>query len=185
MKKSSLLFTLLLTCVLLLSTNVNAQKFAQPDKSPMDVSAFPGSYKNANKQIKIAYSRPQLKGRALETLAPNDKVWRTGANEAPELTLYKSMKFGDVTIAPGTYSFYVIPGKKEWTAIINSDLNTWGAYTYDETKDIARIKVPVTKAKEALEYFSIAFNKNNNDVVMHLGWNKTRVAVPFTKITKK
>jgi len=181
MKKSTLLYTLVFTCILLIATNTHAQKFPKADKSPMDVSAFPGNYKNANKQIKITYSRPQLKGRSLETLAPNNKVWRTGANEAAEITFYKKMKLGNTTIMPGTYTFYVIPGKKEWTAIINSEINKWGAYTYNKSKDIARLKVPVTSGKNPLEYFSITFNKPNNHIIMHLGWANTRVEIPFTK----
>jgi hypothetical protein len=39
----------------------------------------------------VTYSRPQLKGRSLNELAPAGKVWRTGANEAAEITLYKDM----------------------------------------------------------------------------------------------
>ena len=89
------------------------------------------------------------------------------------------MKFGDKEVKAGTYTFYMIPGKKEWTAIINTDLNVWGSYFYNEKNDVARLTVPVTEGKESLEAFSIAFDKSDNGINMHLGWGTVRVAVPF------
>lgn len=180
MKNSTLISTIALIFIMVLSVNVNAQKFAKMDKSPMDAAAFPTSYKDANKQIKIVYSRPQLKGRALSKLAPNGEVWRTGANEAPELTLYTDMKLGSTTINAGTYTFYVIPGEKEWTTIISTDINVWGSYFYKEENDVARLSVPVTSG-DSLEEFSITFEEADNGINMHLGWGTVRVAVPFTK----
>ena len=175
-------FTVLsLSIAMLFSLNSNAQKFSDLDKSPMDVAAFPSDYKDANKLIKITYSRPQLKGRAFATLAPTGKVWRAGANEAAELTLYVPMMLGDTKVPAGTYTFYVIPGEKEWTAIVNKDLNVWGSYFYKEDEDIARLSVPVTEADKSLEAFSIAFEEAKDGVHMHLGWGKKRAAVPFTK----
>jgi hypothetical protein len=181
MKTSRLFTTIAFAFMMLVSFNVDAQEFAPIDKSPMDAASFPSNYKESNKLIKITYGRPQLKGRSMAKLAPEEKVWRTGANEAAELTLYTDMMLGDTKVKAGTYTFYVIPGKKEWTAIINTDLNVWGSYFYKEENDVARITVPVTEGKEALEAFSMAFEKSDNGVHMHIGWGTIRVAVPFVK----
>lgn len=181
MKNSRMLSVLAFAFIMLVSTNVNAQKFSKLDKSPMDASAFPTSHKNSNKLIKIVYSRPQLKGRSVSSLAPNGKVWRVGANEAAELTLFKDMKLGNSTIKAGTYTFYLIPGDNQWTAIVSTDLNVWGSYFYKEANDVARLSVPVSSNKESLEAFSITFAESSNGVDMHIGWGTTRVAVPFTK----
>lgn len=170
-----------LAFVLLFSLNTSAQKFSDLDKSPMDVASYPSSYKEANKLLKITYSRPQLKGREFSKLAPTGKVWRTGANEAAELTLYVPMMMGDTKVPAGTYTFYLIPGKDQWTAIINEDLNVWGSYYYNESKDVARMTVPLYEADNSLEAFSIAFEEADNGVDMHLGWGKTRATVPFKK----
>lgn len=180
MKKTTLFTTITFAFIMLLSTSITAQNFSKLDKSPMDAAAFPTSYKDANKLIKIIYSRPQLKGRELSDLAPNGKVWRTGANEAAELTLFADMKFGDATIKAGTYTFYLIPNEKEWTAIISTDLNVWGSYFYNEANDVARLAVPVTTG-ESLDAFSIVFDEANGAINMHLGWGTARVAVPFVK----
>lgn len=180
MKKSNLLTSIAFTFLMVFTFNVGAQEFKDLDKSPMDAASFPTNYKDSNKLAKITYSRPQLKGRSVEELAKEGEVWRTGANEAAELTLYKDMKFGGETIKAGTYTFYVIPGKKEWTAIISTDLNVWGSYFYNEENDVARVKVPVTEGKESLDVFSIAFDKADAGLAMHIGWGTVRVAVPFS-----
>ena len=166
---------------MLVSFNVNAQEFKGLDASPMDAASFPSSYKESDKLVKITYSRPQLKGRSVGELAPEGKVWRTGANEAAELTLYTDMMLGSTKIKAGTYTFYLIPGEKEWTAIVSTDLNVWGSYFYSEKNDVARVDVPVSKGKENLEAFSIAFEKSDDGIHMHIGWGTIRVAVPFTK----
>lgn len=181
MKNVSIISTLAFAFMILLSVNTQAQEFPKMDASPMDASAYPTSYKEPNKLIKIVYSRPQLKERPISKLAPNGKVWRTGANEAAELTLYTDMKLGNNTVKAGTYTFYVIPDEKEWTAIISTDINVWGAYTYNEANDVARLKVPVTEDSTSIEAFSIVFDNADNGVNMHLGWGTKRIVVPFTK----
>ena len=133
------LFTALLVVISLVSVNdLNAQKFRSLDKSPLDVIAYPTGHRETNKTIKIYYSRPQLKGRTVESLAPAGKVWRTGANEAVEITFAKDTTFGGEKVKAGTYSLFTIPGEKEWTVILNSATNVWGAYSYDEAKDVVR-----------------------------------------------
>ena len=177
MKKSNFITSIACIFIMLISINMEAQKFSSLDKSPLDVTFYPTSNKEANKLVKVVYSRPQLKERDLNILAPLGKVWRTGANEAANITLYKDMEVGGKAVKAGEYSLFTIPGEKEWTIILNTDINVWGAYSYKEANDVIRISAPVSSG-ESLEAFSIAFS---NDGTMHLGWGTVRVAVPFTK----
>ncbi|WPR70211.1 DUF2911 domain-containing protein [Flavobacterium sp. NG2] len=181
MKTTTLISSIALGVSLFLSFNVYSQKFPALDKSPMDVAAYPTDHKEATKSVKIYYSRPQLKGRSISELAPNGKVWRTGANEANEITFYKDMYLGKTKIKAGTYSLFTIPEKDNYTIIINKDTNVWGAYTYKTKNDIARLVVPVTQAEESLEAFSAVFTKADNGIILNLGWDKIRVAIPFTE----
>ncbi len=181
MTKKTFFSSLIFSILMIVSAQVHAQKFSDLDKSPMDAASFPSSYKTSDKQIKIIYSRPQLKGRTLAKLAPNGKVWRTGANEAAELTLYTDMKLGGTLIKAGTYSFATIPSDSEWTIIVNSDINTWGSYFYNEANDVVRVTVPATKGDKSIEAFSIVFEEADGGIEMHLGWDTVRVAVPFSK----
>jgi hypothetical protein len=181
MKTTRLIATIAFAFALLLSFNAEAQKFSGLDKSPMDAASYPSDYKVSDKLIKIVYSRPQLKDREVYDLAKPGKVWRLGANEAAELQVYTDMKLNGKDVKEGTYTVYAIPGEKEWTIIISKDLNVWGSYFYDEENDVARITVPTSKDDESLEAFSIAFEKSDDGVHMHMGWGTVRVAVPFSK----
>lgn len=174
MKKTLSLVAALVLAVIF-SNQATAQDFKGLDKSPMDVAAYPSSYRVSDKVVKVTYSRPQLKGRSLGKLAPAGKVWRTGANEATEITFYKDVNFGGAPIKAGTYTMYAIPGDKEWTIIISKQLNVWGSYFYKDSQDVARVKGKVSKSDDNIEAFSIAFG---DDKTMYLGWGDTIVSVP-------
>lgn len=177
MKKTVLSFVILAITVLF-STNSNAQKFSDLDVSPMDAASYPSSYKISDKLVKIIYSRPQLKGRELDKLAPKGKVWRTGANEAAEITFYKDVTFGGKAVKAGTYTLFTIPNDKEWTVILSTAKNVWGAYFYKESEDVVRVKGTVSNSEEAVEAFSIRFEGKDNDFNMYFGWGNTVVTVP-------
>jgi hypothetical protein len=159
------------TLICLVSLHLSAQNFKGMDKSPLDIAAYPSSYQVSDKAARVIYSRPQLKGRDLNDLAPAGKVWRTGANETTEI--------GDTTLPEGTYSIFTIPGEDSWTLILNKAQNTWGAYSYDDNLDVVRISAPVTSASESLEAFSIALEERANGMDLHMGWGTVRVAFPI------
>lgn len=174
MKKS--IFAIVVFAITVLFTNdISAQKFSGLDKSPADISLYP---RKGNTEIKVVYSRPQLKGRALEKLAPADKVWRTGANEAAEITFYKNVVFGGKKVKAGTYTLFTIPGANEWTVILNKANNVWGAYSYDKKQDVARVKGAVSKSASVIEAFSVAIGKVDGAANLYLGWGNTIVTVP-------
>ena len=174
MKK--LIFILLVTS----TTLSQAQKFKKLDVSPMDRVFYPMSNRVSDKAIIITYSRPQLKGRELEELVPANKVWRTGANEATEIRILKPVKLGATTINKGTYTLYSYPKEGSTEIIINSAKYVWGAYNYDQSKDIARIEVPVIESSEYLEAFSLVFSGKGSDAFLHGGWGNIRVSIPIT-----
>lgn len=178
MKKSILSF-ILITIVTFFTSTAVAQKFPALDKSPMDAATFPSSYRESDKIVKVIYSRPQLKGRSLEKLAPAEKVWRTGANEAAEITFYKDVTFGGKAVKAGTYSLFTIPGENEWTVIINKDINVWGSYMYKEGEDVIRVSAKVQKAPQKIEAFAIAFGGEEEAFNMHLAWGTVLVTVPI------
>ena len=92
MKKTFLVIALLFFSGIFLK-QAKAQDFKGLDKSPMDLASYPDNYRISDKVIKIVYSRPQLKGRSLANLAKFGKKWRTGANEATEITFFKDVNF--------------------------------------------------------------------------------------------
>ena len=173
MKKNILVIAVFAVAVLF-SNDLSAQKFSELDKSPMDAASFPSSYKESNKVVKVVYSRPQLKGRTVASLVPADKVWRTGANEASVITFYKDVTFGGKAVAAGSYTLFTIPGDKNWTVILSSASNVWGSYFYKESEDVARVSGKVSNSDEAVEAFSMMFDK---DMSLQMAWGNTVVSV--------
>lgn len=176
MKRQRLLTTIAFALLMLVSFNTEAQEFKGLDKSPMDAAYFG---RGDQQLVKVYYGRPQLNGRDAKALTQKDKIWRTGANEATEIIFFTDMKLGETTIKAGTYSLYTMASDKEWTIIISSDVNNWGASGFKESNTVARFNVPVTEGKEPLEAFSIAFEKADEGTNMHMGWGTIRVVVPF------
>jgi len=169
-----------LTLVLIIGGLVQAQDFKGLDKSPLDMIEYPTSNKETKKWARVLYSRPQLKGRDIATLVPDGKIWRMGANEATELTLYTPMNVGKTKLAEGSYTLYAIPAEDEMTIIINKAIHVWGAYSYKQDLDVARVTVPLTEG-EPLEAFSMAFKKSSAGVDLHMGWGNYRAKVSFSK----
>ena len=173
--KNSILSFAVFVITLISSLQLTAQEFKSLDKSPMDVAAFPSSYTISDKIVKVIYSRPQLKGRDLVKLAPPEKVWRTGANEAVEIIFYKDVIFGGKALKAGTYSLFTIPSLEgDWTVIINSARNVWGSYYYKQDQDVIRVSGKTSTTEENIEAFSMMFDK---DMTLKIGWGKTVVSV--------
>ncbi|NEU66818.1 DUF2911 domain-containing protein [Spirosoma agri] len=189
MKTVTLLFGLL--CLTLTATT--AQPFRGLDKSPMDMAYYPDDYAHDRKfapakiggdkaMVRVTYTRPAKNDRdVFGKLVPYGKVWRMGANEAPEIKFYQNVTIGGKKIPAGNYALLAIPNEKEWTIIFSSDLDQWGAYSYNEALDVARVNVPVQKADNVIENFSIQFvKKDPKNATMNIGWDTTIVAVPIS-----
>ncbi len=180
MKKSTYIKIIVTIYTLVLYVlNTNAQSFKNLDAVSHDISYLRETMVTPP-LVKVVYGRPKTKkSKVFGSKVPYGELWRTGANEATEVKLYKDTKFGDTLVKAGTYVLVTIPGKKEWEIILSSNLDVWGAFQYDPTADVARIKVPVSKA-ENLETFSILFKKiAHKQTLMVLGWGSTRVKIPL------
>ena len=172
----SLLSILLLVFV---SNFTNAQNFRGLDKSPLDMIEYPA--RGGNTLARILYGRPQLEGRDITRLVPEGQLWRFGANEATELTLYTPMKVNDKKIDAGSYTMYAIPQNDQITIIINSATHVWGAFSYNKKMDVVRMTVPLRQVTVSLEAFSMAFQKSNTGIDLHFGWGNYRGTLPFSK----
>lgn len=180
MKSASILKTVFTLFFVATTFSTFAQQappeFPGIDKSPADILYY-RTEKGAAPLVKIIYGRPSKNGREVfGTLVPFGQVWRTGANEATEITFRKDAKIAGKSIKAGTYVLHTIPNEKEWTVILNSKLDVWGAYEYDQTKDVLRVNVPSSTSDKSVEVFSMNFKGST----LVLGWDKTRVEIPIT-----
>ncbi|MEZ0485191.1 DUF2911 domain-containing protein [Fibrella aquatica] len=182
---------LLLGFLFVTATGALAQTFRGVDKTPMDMAYYPDDYAHDRKfapakigtdkaMVRVTYNRPAKNGRdVFGKLVPYGKVWRAGANEAPEIKFYQDVTIGGKKIPAGSYALLTIPNETEWTIILSSDVDQWGAYSYNQSLDVARVNVPVQKSETPIENFSIQFAKKDaKTATMYIGWDTTMVAVP-------
>lgn len=152
-----------------------AQEAIKSRPSPLAIAAI--RYKDS--YIKITYSQPQKRGREIfGKLVPFDEVWRTGANEATELTTTKNIQINGTLLRAGTYSLFTIPQKDSWTVIINGEVGLWGAYNYNSKLDVLRFNIPVSATEVVYESFTIQFDHRNEVADLLLYWDKTRISIP-------
>ena len=189
--KSAGLIASLLVCFAL---GAEAQKLRGLDKSPMDMAYYPDDFahdrkfapaKVGNKVFaRVTYSRPGKKERdVFGAMIPFGKVWRVGANEATEVKFFTDATIQGKKVKAGVYSLYVIPTETEWMLILNTDLDQWGAYSYNPALDVLRVTAPVKKAEETVENLSVQFRKAGdtvNESVLMIAWDKALVEVPVS-----
>ena len=168
---------LLSLSLLVFSFHCAAQEANRPRPSPLAIAAI--RYKDA--YVKITYSQPQKKGREIfGTLVPYGKVWRTGANEATEITLTKDITIGSILLRAGTYSLFTIPEKEKWTIIINSEVGLWGSYNYNSKLDVFRFDAPVHHIDKPLyEVFTVQIVQQNNVADLLILWDDTKISIPI------
>jgi hypothetical protein len=129
--------------------------------------------------IKIDYSRPAVKGRAIwGGLVPYDQVWRTGANEATQISFSDDVTINGQALPKGTYSLHTVPGKDSWIIAFNKVAAQWGSFTYDKAQDALRVTSKAEKAPFT-ELMEFDFPHVTNDsAVVAIRWEN--VSVPFT-----
>lgn len=128
-------------------------------------------------KVRIDYSSPGVKGRQIwGDLVPYGKIWRTGANHATVLDISTDAKIGGNEIKAGKYAIFMIPGKDEWTVIINSDWDQHGTDNYDESKNVANIKVKPEDIPQRERMTFIISNTTYNTARIDLEWEKLRIS---------
>ena len=131
------------------------------------------------KTIMISYGRPFLKGRTVgKEVAPFGEVWRLGADEATKITSNANLIFaGGPELSPGSYSLFAIPGPQKWTVIVNKVADQWGAFSYDQSKDVGRFDLPVSRVGTPVEQFTIALDKRGqNAAKLTMSWGNESVS---------
>jgi hypothetical protein len=84
----------------------------------------------------------------------NGRVWMPGGSA---LTLFAGvdLTLGNASVPAGAYSVYVIPNKKEWTLIVNKNVNATAPY--DEKQDIARAPMDLGEVNSPPKQLQVSF----------------------------
>ncbi|QSE96882.1 DUF2911 domain-containing protein [Fulvivirga lutea] len=173
-------FLLALSTVLFCNTLL-AQEAVTPRPSPLAIQTM----KYEDSYVKVTYSQPHKRDREIfGNLVPYGQVWRTGANEATEITLTGDLIVGSDTLEKGTYSIFTIPNPDKWTIIFNNNLGQWGSYNYTEKADELRVEVPTSILEDVVyEPFTISFDQKNEKAEMNFIWDDVKVSLPIKFIT--
>lgn len=148
--------------------------------------------------VKVTYGRPYMRGRAIfgtntedqEFLTPYGEVWRTGANEATELTTTGPLSVAGQRLEAGTYSIFTEPGPTEWvihvspytgldgTGIFNAETQVFTP-VFDPADDVPTFTVPSGTLDEPVEQLTLEFEEADGGAHLVLTWENTEVRIPI------
>jgi len=154
---------------------------AKGDTSKRSIkSVAVGKIGDAN--ITISYHSPGVRGRTIwGGLVPFNDVWVTGAHSATSIEMDKDFIVAGTSVPKGKYALFTIPGKEEWTVILNKNWEQHLTDDYLQKEDVVRIKVkPIQQNKitERLQYF-IEEEKNGNGKIA-IAWELLRIEFEIT-----
>ena len=153
----------------------NAPK--KPAASPPETASGTVGGKN----ITINYSSPAVKGREGKIFTPDGRiskdphypVWRGGANAATTLQTDGDLTIGDLKVPAGTYTLFIdISDPDNWTLIVSKATGEWGL-AYDNTKDLGRTKMTMSKPPSMVENLVWKIN----DGTISLAWEDHAASV--------
>jgi hypothetical protein len=131
-----------LLSLLTFSPSINAQLNTDAQPATTDCTFDDG------KQITIRYNP----GKGEEPR--NGKLWEPGGSPMI-LFSQAALSFGGTTIAPGAYTVYTIPGKKEWTLIVNR--NVTAGSKYEASQDLAHASMDTGEVDHAEKQLQVSF----------------------------
>lgn len=147
--------------------------------------------------VSVTYGRPYKRGRnnifgtkESGAIVPFGERWRTGANEATEITITGNVLIGGKPLPAGTYSLFTTPGPASWTVHFNSRLGLDGTGTFADGKftpvelgptDVLVLTVPAVQLPEnkEVDQFTIDFERTGAGADLVLRWIRTEVRVPM------
>lgn len=148
--------------------------------------------------VRVVYGRPYKRGREnifgtkeSGALAPYGERWRTGANEATEITVTKDVLIAGRKLGAGTYSLFTTPGPDTWMVHFNSKLGLDGVGIFANNTftpvdlaptDVLVITVPARQlpADKEVDQLTFEFEGTGTGADMVLRWIRTEVRVPIT-----
>lgn len=133
------------------------------------------------KKISINYSAPSMRGRKIfGGLEKYGRVWRTGANEATALKTDATLDINGLKVPKGSYSLFTFIDPEQWQLIVNKQTGM-GGLDYDQSQDLGRVKMTMSKPPSAVETFKITLaGTGGNKGTLTLAWENTVASVAFT-----
>lgn len=116
-------------------------------------------------------------------LVPFGAPWRLGANEATTIYMPRRGSIAGVPVEPGWYSLYAIPNEREWTIVVNRQVQRWGV-PIDSTVRAMDVKggtVAAESSNDSEDLLRMTFaNASSEKVDLVVHWDRTVVRIPVT-----
>lgn len=133
--------------------------------------------------VHMEYSSPGVKDRVIwGGLVAWDKVWVAGAHHATSVRFSKEVVIDGKKIPAGTYAFFAIPRKNEWTLILNTRYDQHLADEYNEKEDIIRVNVTAVTHAPTPRLTYVVTKTGEKQGAIQLLWENVQVSLPFETI---
>lgn len=132
--------------------------------------------------ITMRYGRPAARERKIMgELVPYGKLWRTGAGRCTVISFDQPVIIGGKNISAGAYALLTIPGKQEWTVLLNTDTaKVYGEpYEYDPKNEVLAFCVASEKINTFHQSMTISFDIARYDATLRLSWEETTISFPI------
>jgi hypothetical protein len=134
-----------------------------------------------NTEVTINYGSPGARGRVIwNGLVSYDQVWVSGSHWATAVSFSQDVLVEGIIIPSGTYGFFTIPGKDEWTLILNKNFDMHLADDYNESEDLVRVKVKPENLDNTIQRLTYEVESTSDSTAdITLSWDKIKVKMPF------
>ncbi|WP_207515189.1 DUF2911 domain-containing protein [Longitalea luteola] len=140
-----------------------------------------------NAHVHIEYHSPGVKNRVIwGGLVPYDQVWVSGAHNATAIDFSKDVVIMGNPVKAGTYAFFTIPGKENWTVILNTRYDQHLADEYNQKEDLARYQVTPVKLDKPVPRLTYGVYRDTDTTgSIELTWEKIKLVLPVTATRKR
>ncbi len=151
--------------------------------------------------IDIHYGRPILRGRQGifgaggeygQRIYAGAPLWRVGADQTTTFTTEADLLIGGQRLNAGEYTLFAdLSDPEEWTLIfttwgVKQDFREdnpnalWGAYGYDDSKDVMRTTMSVETVDWSLDQLQIGFlDMTSQGGALYIHWDDQLATVPI------
>jgi hypothetical protein len=128
----------------------------------------------------VDYSRPLARGRTLlGDVIPYDRIWRTGANAATQLTTSAPITLAGLSLPAGTYTLWTIPHRRGADLIVNRQTGQWGT-EYGRAHDLGRAPMRPDSVDAPVEKFTISIEPTDSrHGILAMAWGTFRWTAPL------
>ena len=130
--------------------------------------------------ITVEYGRPLARGRTLlGNVIPYDRVWRTGANAATQLTTSAPITLAGLSLPAGSYTLWTVPRAGRADLIVNRQTGQWGT-EYSRARDLGTGPMQADSAATPVEQFTISIEPGAaGRGTLSMAWGTFRWTAPI------